>query len=653
MRPAVFKGTWRERKLRTLQGERKRRSKMAVLMTKNRNGMRGLRASSAIMRSTPQTFRTCARTLSQRSPVGIHASKVGIHTHVAAKEANEGKRRSQSYQNPTKTTNSIDFEDGEVVYSKHSTWELIRAYVIFQFCGLEWIVKNSDRMLHFALRVFGASFVQFLLRPTLFAQFCGGESLTTIQPFVRRLKEARIGGILDYAAEADVGDEVGGQGGGINEADASSNVRNDGDEEEIQGKQNNLTSVSVVTSGKNVPVTTRSGHALARQYSYQTEMQCDANAKIFETSIRAVHGVSPDGFAAVKVTALGNPLLLERCSDALRETQRLFRRMDLNDDGMITLEEFASFWSQWFVEADAATIQREFNTFDSKNTGVIDPIAWTTTLDPEMMRTMASKCKDESPFSKVVLNPEEQHLLDSMESRFDKLVKLADELDVRLMVDAEHTYFQPAIDNIVLKAQQRHNKHTDRVYQTIQCYLKDSRSRNALFMKRAETEGWKYAVKIVRGAYMHQERARAKKRNEPDPIHDTIEDTHKCFADVMEDVITRPKVTAGQEKVNMVIATHNQLSVQHAIGLLEKAKLTPQDSGIAFGQLLGMADHLTYTLGANGFCAYKYIPYGPMLECLPYLLRRAQENSDLMGSVGCELSMLSKEIRRRLLGRIR
>jgi len=86
---------------------------------------------------------------------------------------------------------------------------------------------------------------------------------------------------------------------------------------------------------------------------------------------------------------------------------------------------------------------------------------------------------------------------------------------------------------------------------------------------------------------MHQERARAKKRNEPDPIHDTIEDTHKCFADVMEDVITRPKVTAGQEKVNMVIATHNQLSVQHAIGLLEKAKLTPQDSGIAFGQLLG------------------------------------------------------------------
>mmetsp|Transcript_31244 Transcript_31244/g.52874 ORF Transcript_31244/g.52874 Transcript_31244/m.52874 type:complete len:453 (+) Transcript_31244:575-1933(+) len=452
----------------------------------------------------------------------------------------------------------------------------------------------------------------------MFGHFCGGEDLRTIQPTVENLKRSGIGGILDYAAEADVGADV---------------------------------TISTASADSDVPTTTRSNQALAREYSYQTERQCDANVKIFETAIRAVHGVTPDGFAAIKVTALGNPILLERWSTALREIYKLFGRMDVDKDGMVTFEEFTNVWNQLFVgDSMEIIINDMFKRFDKKGKGFIDPIAWTTTLDPPLMRRLAGYCKKQGSFAQAVLTTDEEKLVKSMQSRLRRLVALAADLNVRLMIDAEHTYFQPAIDNLVLSMQREFNKNTDCVYQTIQCYLKDARTRNQLFMDQARIENWQYAVKIVRGAYMHQERDRAKKRGEEDPIHSTIEDTHKCYEEIMEDVISRENVQEGREKVNLVVATHNQSSVECTIRLLEEYGLERMESGVAFGQLLGMSDHLTYSLGQNGYKVYKYIPYGPILECLPYLIRRAQENSDLMGSVGYELGMLAKEIRRRMIG---
>jgi len=490
---------------------------------------------------------------------------------------------------------------------------LVRAYIVFKVCGIQWVVKNSEFLLKTSLRIFGSKIVSFLLRPTLFGHFCGGEDLVTIKPTVDRLKRSNIGGILDFAAEADV------------EAEEP------------------LSSSSVDT-----PTTILEGNALARQYSYQTERQCDANKKIFETAIKAVHGVTPGGFAAIKVTALGNPLFLERWSESLREMHRLFSLMDKDQDGNVTLEEFKSAWGMLFMECDQKFVEQQFELFDRDNTGRIDPVAWATTLDPQTMRKLASFCREEGPFSAAVLNEEEERLLDSMRMRLSDLVVLADSLDVRLMIDAEHTYFQPAIDNLVLGVQREYNLSTDRVYQTIQCYLKDARERNQMFMQQAEDEGWVYAVKLVRGAYMYQERARAAARNEPSPIHDTIEDTHRCYEEVMKDVIFRSRVQKKLEKPNLVVATHNQRSVECAIDLIDRAGFKPEESGVSFGQLLGMADHLTYTLGAHRYNAYKYIPYGPILECLPYLIRRAQENSDLMGSVGYEMKMLVSEITRRL-----
>mmetsp|Transcript_37035 Transcript_37035/g.71429 ORF Transcript_37035/g.71429 Transcript_37035/m.71429 type:complete len:543 (+) Transcript_37035:20-1648(+) len=520
---------------------------------------------------------------------------------------------------------AIDFQNGRTAYANLSTWDLVRAYGVFSVCGIRFVVDNSDRLLNLGLKILGSGAIKAILRPTLFGHFCGGEDLETIRPTIARLEAAGVGGILDYAAEADIKGE--------------------------EGKVDMDDSLSATASSSTLeaaPVTTRKGKALARQYSYHTEARCDENQKIFETAIRAVHGVTPDGFAAIKVTALGNPLLLERWSSALREAHSLFTMLDINKDDQVTFDEFRKMWAEIFVDVDGAILEREFQEFDPKKTGRIDPVAWLTTLDPPKMRQLAEFCKEESPFGNACLDAEEEQLLDAMRTRLSSLVKIADELGVRLMVDAEHTYFQPAIDNLVLGVQREYNKTTDRVYGTIQCYLKDAPRRNKLFMQQAEEEGWVYAAKIVRGAYMYQERERAEKRGEPDPIHDTPQDTHDCYNAVMRDILTRQTVQIGKEKANLVVATHNQRSVEQAIQLIDQAGLTPEDSGVAFGQLLGMADHLTFTLGAKGYKAYKYIPYGPILETLPYLIRRAQENSDLMGSVGYELGMLRKEIYRRL-----
>ena len=249
-----------------------------------------------------------------------------------------------------------------------------------------------------------------------------------------------IGSILDYAAEADIEDSQ--------------------EEKDISSSSSSSSSKDDVHS--------------ARQYTYSTEEQCDANAKIFTDAIRAVHNVTPDGFAAIKITALCNPLLLERWSTSLVEIRNLFSRIDNDSSGLLTYDEFSAGWKKYF-DLDEDKIKEKFQQFDKSGSGKISSIEWTTVLNAKDTMELASDCVETGPFANAALNDEEVELMERMEKRVEKLVALADELDVRLMIDAEHSYFQPAIDNIVLNLQRKYNKNgKDRVYNTFQCYLKDS-----------------------------------------------------------------------------------------------------------------------------------------------------------------------------------
>jgi proline dehydrogenase len=510
----------------------------------------------------------------------------------------------------------ISFDDPRMSYGVQSTADIVRALLIFKICSNKWLVKNCEAILKGAISVFGENIVMGVVRPSFFAHFCAGEDATSIQPRIDYLNGFGIGGILDYAAEADIEED---DGGGAAEENVDSN-----------------TASSIVYS--------------ARQYDYSTEKQCNKNAEIFAQAIESVHNVTPNGFAAIKITALCNPALLERWSTSLVEIRNLFQRLDANDNYILTYDEFRNGWQKYF-NAEENEIRKRFEQFDQSGSGKVSAIEWTTALRPRNIADLASGCKGMGPFAKSALSDEEIELMENMERRVDELTSLADRLGVRLMIDAEHSYFQPAIDNIVLKLQRKYNVNgNDRIYNTFQCYLKDSSTRIQEHILRSDYEGWEFAAKLVRGAYMVLERERATTMGYDSPIHETLEDTHQNYDGAIRTIITRESVQEKRSKVNLVVASHNQTSVEKTIAAMDEEGISKVNHNVYFGQLLGMADHLTFTLGMNGYSAYKYVPYGPINEVMPYLIRRAQENSDIMSGVTKERKMLWDELIGRLTG---
>jgi len=182
------------------------------------------------------------------------------------------------------------------------------------------------------------------------------------------------------------------------------------------------------------------------------------------------------------------------------------------------------------------------------------------------------------------------------------------------------------------------------VFNTYQCYLKGSHEKLQSHLEEAQTQGWKLGAKLVRGAYMKSERERADALGHPSPVHETIEDTHYSFDRSVETMLHAVKAGNGE----VVIASHNEQSVLTAMSLMEELGLDNHNAGVMFGQLQGMCDFLTYSLSAKGYHSYKYLPYGPLHEVMPYLLRRAQENSGLLSTTDVEKFMMLAEVKRRV-----
>ena len=229
------------------------------------------------------------------------------------------------------------------------------------------------------------------------------------------------------------------------------------------------------------------------------------------------------------------------------------------------------------------------------------------------------------------------------QQRLLHLAKEAALKNVTLLVDAEQTYFQGCIDNMVLNVQRLVNKNRAVVFSTFQCYRVDSKYRLNLDMKRAKNEGWMFGAKLVRGAYMVSERERSKMLNYQDPIQPTVEATHKNYDDCVAMIMD------GMDYCSLMLASHNLTSIENCIKLMEARHLDAEKKNrIYFAQLYGMGEHLTLTLGANGYQAYKYVPYGPVLLVIPYLLRRSIENASFLGGAVQERQLLRCALKQRI-----
>ena len=230
---------------------------------------------------------------------------------------------------------------------------------------------------------------------------------------------------------------------------------------------------------------------------------------------------------------------------------------------------------------------------------------------------------------------------EKIKDRYEEVCKLAYEKNVVLMIDAEETCMQDVVDDVVNSMMEKYNREKAIVWNTLQMYRTGRIEYLNEDLKRAKEKGYFLGYKFVRGAYMEKERERAAAMNYPDPIQPTkaaTDDNYNAAIDFVLDNLDR---------VSGYFGTHNEKSTELVMNKMKQKGLANDHPQVYFGQLYGMSDNITYFLGEKKYNASKYLPYGPVKDVVPYLTRRAQENTSVAGQTGRELGLIEKELKRR------
>ncbi|KAM4801744.1 hydroxyproline dehydrogenase isoform X1 [Urocitellus parryii] len=251
------------------------------------------------------------------------------------------------------------------------------------------------------------------------------------------------------------------------------------------------------------------------------------------------------------------------------------------------------------------------------------------------------------------LNTEQNQHLQASLSRLNRVAQYAQARQVRLLVDAEYTFINPALSLLVAALAVRWNSPREGgpwVWNTYQAYLKDTHERLRRDAEGAHRAGLAFGVKLVRGAYLEKERKVSQLQGTEDPTQPDYEATSRSYSRCLELMLSL--VSHHGPMCHLMVASHNEESVRQATKRMWELGI-PLDGPVCFGQLLGMCDHVSLALGQAGYMVYKSIPYGCLKEVIPYLIRRAQENRSVLQGARREQALLSRELWRRLLGRSR
>jgi proline dehydrogenase len=243
--------------------------------------------------------------------------------------------------------------------------------------------------------------------------------------------------------------------------------------------------------------------------------------------------------------------------------------------------------------------------------------------------------------AKMTLSPEEQKEFGKVQLRVSDICKAAYNAGVPIFIDAEESWIQNAIDTLANQMMVLYNTEKAIVYNTYQLYRKDRLGFLKQSYDMAKHGNFFLGAKLVRGAYMEKERARAIAKGYPSPIQDSKENTDRDYDAAVEFCVEH------QDRIAICAGTHNELSSMKLADLMQKKNIPAGNKHFYFSQLLGMSDHISYNLANAGYNVAKYVPYGPVREVLPYLIRRAQENTSVKGQTGRELSLIIKEKERR------
>lgn len=491
--------------------------------------------------------------------------------------------------------NSSELDERLAVKSKSAS-ELLLNFMVLQMCTISPLVNIAPMAISLAEQLHVAAPVYWLIKNTFFAYFCGGETADDCISKMNALKAAGVGSILDLSMEVDEHD---------------------------------------------------SDTGLTINWNDRAEQVKQHMHKCIETA-----AVLPNSFAAVKITALTDPQLLKKMSSIIASTRRAFEKATAETGASkISYPEFRKMLTH--PARDETAIRSLFIAADADRDGKIDLI------DLETAVTFANASVKNLLTDDVFSEKDVQDYKLLME-RAREVAANAAKLNVSLMIDAEQTYFQPAIDHVAIHLSSEFNtiKGTQRptVFTTYQMYLKDAYGRLVQDVHRAERNGYRFAAKLVRGAYMESERKRAKELGLADPICDGIEATHASYDKGVNLLLDRLEAWAAKQSkspppVTFMVASHNRNSTFRARDRLMSADKRLSEY-VSFGQLLGMCDATSLQLARQGLLSYKYVPYGPVKDVVPYLVRRAAENSSALGEAKREKAIVLREIWYRARGAV-
>ncbi|KAM3939518.1 proline dehydrogenase 1, mitochondrial isoform 1-T1 [Leptodactylus fuscus] len=565
---------------------------------------------------------------------------------------------------------TMNFENTQEAYKSKATWELLRSLMVFWLCSVDPLVDRNQQLLQLSRKLLGQNLFESMMKMTFYGQFVAGEDQESIKPVIRRNRAFGVGSVLDYSVEEDLTQEEA-EKKEIESSTAEVEKENLGVLLKMAPTLLNVIH-TVLVEINNTPSTVqrekkyqvqpgfgdrRGGVISARTYFYADEAKCDHHMETFLKCIEASGGSSEDGFSAIKLTALGRPQFLLQFSEVLVKWRRFFHQLaaDQGQAGVaaVEIELEVEKLKESLAKLGIATKDEIHNWFTGENlglSGTMDLLDWNSLIDN---RTKLSKLLLVPDLQSGQVEPllsrfteEEDLQMKRMLQRMDVLAKKALETGVRLMVDAEQTYFQPAISRLTLEMQRKFNKDNPIIFNTYQCYLKEAYDNVTADVELSRREGWHFGAKLVRGAYMQQERSRAEEVGYEDPINPTYEKTnemyHRCLDYVLEEI-------RHNRKANVMVASHNEDTIKFTLKRMNELGIYPEDKKVYFGQLLGMCDQISFPLGQAGYPVYKYVPYGPVNEVLPYLSRRAQENRGIMKGATRERELLWREFKRRLL----
>jgi len=243
--------------------------------------------------------------------------------------------------------------------------------------------------------------------------------------------------------------------------------------------------------------------------------------------------------------------------------------------------------------------------------------------------------------NKSELTSEEIAEWNRVEARFDLVCKEAHTKNVPLLIDAEESWMQDAADALVTRMMQKYNKEKAIVFNTLQMYRWDRLDYLKNLHQQAKSEGFYIGMKIVRGAYMEKENLRAEEKGYKTPICESKEATDENYDAAIHYMIE------NIDRMSVFAGTHNELSSYKLMEFMQERNIDKKYQRIWFGQLYGMSDNISYNLAANGYNNAKYLPFGPVRDVMPYLIRRAEENTSVAGQTSRELKLIKAERDRR------